>query len=289
MGHPHGTKNIRLAFALNASFMVVEAIGGFIIGSTAILSHALHDLGDSITLGLSWYLQKKSDQKRTSSFSYGYRRFSLLGALINAIVLVVGSIIIFIEVLPRITDPGSPNAGGMLLIAGAGFLVNGFAALRTKRGKSMNERMVTLHLFEDVLSWGVILIVGLLIQIGDLVVLDPILSLIITVYILYSVFRNLKKTVKIFLQAVPESVSIEKIESKIKTIKGIISVHDIHVWSLDGEHNILTMHIVVPKKTSQKEMLQIKCRARDSVCNYDIEHATVEVELEGESCDLDEC
>lgn len=156
--HHHGTKNISLAFFLNLGFCIIELIGGLLTNSVAILSDALHDFGDSVALGLAWVFQKKSEQKPDDKYTYGYRRFSLLSAIINSIILVAGSAFVLFESIKRIIEPAETNAKGMLLLAILGVAVNGVAILRLRKGGSVNERVVSLHLMEDVLGWVAVLI-----------------------------------------------------------------------------------------------------------------------------------
>jgi len=212
------TNNIRLAFVLNFLFTIVEIVGGFWISSIAILSDALHDFGDSISLGLSWYLEKVSQKKRTKGFTYGYRRFSLLAVFINSVILIGGSLYILSEAIPKIINQGESNVQGMFILAVIGIIVNGLAFLRTRKGKTMNERVVTWHLLEDVLGWAAILIASVAMMIWEIPILDPILAVLITLYILWNVIKNLKKTVTIFLQGVPETVEISDIEKGVTTI-----------------------------------------------------------------------
>ena len=204
-GHHHATGNIKVAFFLNLSFTIIELIGGFYTNSLAIMSDAVHDLGDSLSLGLSWYFQKVSNKKATTNFSYGFARFSLLGAIINSVVLTVGSIFIISEAIPRIISPEVSDAVGMMWFAILGIIVNGVAVLRLKRGTSINERVVALHLLEDVLGWVAVLIASIVMQFWDLPILDPILSLLIAAYVLFNVFKNIKESFIIFGSIVGKS------------------------------------------------------------------------------------
>ncbi len=280
-------KNIRFAFFLNLGFAIFELIGGIYTNSLAIISDALHDFGDSMSLGISFVLEKVSKRKRTTGFSYGYKRFSLLAAFINGAILLVGSLIVLSKAIPRLINPEHANAKGMLLFALIGIAVNGFAALRLKKGHSMNEKMVSWHLFEDVFGWIAVLIVSIFALIKDIHILDPILSILISIYILYKVMKNLKATAFIFLQGVPKEIKIEEIESKIKNFPEIVQMHDTHVWSLDGENNILTTNFMLKKGLSQEDKVNIKFRAKEIFEKYEIHHSTIEIEEEGENCFLD--
>lgn len=196
--HTNSTSNIKSAFFLNLFFTIIEIIGGFLTNSIAILADAIHDFGDSLSLGLSWGLDKYSQKKRTPRFSYGYKRFSLLAALINSIVLIIGSIFILSRVIPRLIAPEPSNATGMILLAILGIIINGIAVLRLKRGSSLNEKVVSWHLFEDVLGWIAVLIVGTINIFVSIPILDPLLAIIFTLLILYNILKNLKQISLIF-------------------------------------------------------------------------------------------
>lgn len=198
------------------------------------MSDALHDLGDTLSLGLSWYFQKLSNKGATKKYSYGYKRFSLLGALINSIILVVGSIFIIREAIPGLINPEQADAKRMMWLAILGVIVNGAAVLKLKQGTSMNERVVSLHLLEDVLGWVAVLIASIVMQFWDVPILDPMLPLLIALFILFNVYKNIKETLRIILQVIPKEISIDTIREKLKNMPEIQEVHDCHVWSLDG-------------------------------------------------------
>jgi cobalt-zinc-cadmium efflux system protein len=282
---PGTTRNLSIAFFLNLAFTIIEFIGGIITNSFAILSDALHDLGDSFALGMSWYFEKLSKKKKNKLFSYGYRRFSLLAALINAIILLIGSVVIMSFAIPKIFSPGAPDAVGMIYFALVGIVFNGLGVLVLKRGGSINERVVMLHLLEDVLGWFAILVGSILILYFDIPVLDPILSVLIAVFIIYNAAKALKEVLKILLQAVPDELLIHKIDEAMSKISGVKSVHDTHIWSLDGRINILTTHLVV-EDTNVTEMISIKDQARKIAREQNIQHATVEIGLEEEECGI---
>jgi len=288
--HHHGsTDNIKVAFFLNFTFTILEIVGGFWTNSTAILSDALHDLGDSISLGLAWYIDRFSKKEADFKFSFGYSRFSLLGAFINSLVLIIGSILIIMRAVPKIINPEPINEVGMIIFALVGIVVNGIAVLRLRKGNSINEKVVSWHLLEDVLGWFAILIVSIILFFKDIYILDPLLSIGITFYVLYNVIKNLKGIGNIFLQRVPEGLSIEAIEEDILQIENINDVHHTHIWSLDGEKNLLSTHIVIEKEVSQEEIISLKNKLRELVYNKDINHITVEVDYIGEVCSCENC
>lgn len=288
--HSHGgTGNIRLAFFLNLVFAIIELVGGLFTNSVAILSDALHDFGDSISLGIAWYLQKFSEKKRDKFYSYGYKRFSLLGAIFISVILLVGSIFVIKESFERILEPQTPNAQGMFILAILGVVVNGIAVLRLNKGSSVNEKAVSLHMMEDVLGWIAVLVVSIVMMFVDFPILDPLLSIGISIWILTNVYRNLKETFHILLQYVPQDVDIKGLEEKIKSIDGVLSLHDIHLWTLDGEENILTLHVVLAVDTSIEKETTIKGEVRQLCGDSGIQHVTIEFERCGEDCGLVNC
>lgn len=283
--HEHGEiSSIRQAFFLNLGFTLFEIAGGIWTNSMAILADAIHDLGDCFALGSAWYFERISEKAGDEYFSYGYRRFSLLGALISIVILVVGSLFILSEAIPRLFHPQPSYAPGMVGFAVVGIAVNGIAVLRLKDKEGMNARIVAWHLLEDVLSWVAILITGIVLLFWPIRMLDAILSIFITIYVLYNVLKNLKSTMSIFLQGIPGNVDLTGIEREISRIQGIESLHHTHVWTLDGYHHILTMHVVLKGRHSMEEIACLKDEIRKIIESHDIAHSTVELEFEGESC-----
>lgn len=289
-GHSHNhssgesSKNIIIAFFLNLIFAIIELIGGLLTNSVAILSDSVHDFGDSISLLIAWLFQKKSQQGRNAKYSYGYKRFSLLGSVFLSGVLFVGSMFIFVEAVKRLFDPQPVHAQGMFWLAILGIVVNGAAALRVKKGKSLNERVVYIHIMEDVLGWVGVLVVSIVMLFVDLPILDPILSVAITIWVLYNVYNNLRDTFKILLQAVPDDVDIEKMKQDIGNIENLISIHDFHIWSQDGISHVMTLHAV-----ADKDQLIIKEKIREIAQTYDVSHVTVEFEPSNIPCQYEEC
>jgi len=282
--HQH-TENIRTAFFLNLGFTLFEIVGGIYTNSLAITSDALHDLGDSISLGMAWYLEKHAQKESDRKYSYGYRRFSLLAALINTIILVVGSLYILTEAIPRLLAPQEANAGGMILLAIVGIAVNGAAVLRVRKGQSLNAQVVAWHLLEDVLGWVAVLIVSITLLVTDLYILDPILSVLINLYVIYNVVGNLRKTLSLFLQAVPDTHNLPDIEHRLAKISQVLSVHHTHIWSLDGEDHVLSTHLVVEPDASKDDLMRIKSDVRKVTSELSLGHSTVEFEFE-EDCSM---
>lgn len=283
------TRHISLAFFLNLGFTIIEIIGGFLTNSIAIISDALHDLGDTISLAVAWYLQKVSNRGRDKNYTYGYKRFSLLGAIFISVMLLVGAVFIIRESVERLLSPDEVNARGMMYLAILGIIVNGIAVLRLRKGTTMNEKAVYLHMLEDVLGWMAVLIVSIIMIFVNVPILDPLLSIGITIWVLFNVYKNLKKTFRILLQEAPRDIDIDELEKDILNIEEITGVHDLHLWSLDGENNILTLHAVLPPKITDRGHYYLKNQIRQICDSYGIHHATIEFETEGEECIFEEC
>jgi cobalt-zinc-cadmium efflux system protein len=285
-GHDHSEAPIRAAFFLNLVFSLVEFAGGLWTNSLAIQSDALHDFGDSFTIGLSWFLNQYSRKGRDSRYAFGYRRFSVLGAVINMIVLTAGSVWVLARAVPRFVHPEQPNAAGMVGFAVVGMLVNGAAAWRMRRDHSLNSRVVALHLLEDVLSWAAVLISGGVLLVADVPILDPILSVLIALFVLVNVCRNVRRVVRVFMQAAPENLNVSAIEEEFVSVPGVLSCHHTSCWSLDGERHVMSTHVVVSDAASKPEIMDIKCRIKELSNKHHFEHVTVEIEYEDEACHL---
>ena len=291
MNHKHTSQlpadeNLKTAFLLNLSFSVAEFIGGFVFNSVAIMADALHDLGDSISLAISWWMENLAKKAEDKSFSYGYRRFSLLSALISAFVLIGGSILVLSQAIPRLANPVRPDTNGMLGFAVLGIAVNGFAALRTSAGKTMNEKMVSWHLLEDVFGWVAVLITAVVIKITPLYILDPLLYIGMTIWVLTHVIKNLRSTIMLFLQGVPEKVDVRKIEEAILKEKNVRGIHHTHVWSLDGEKHVLTTHVLLDNCAKKEDIRAVKHLVQEFTKEYDLAHTTIEFEYHDEECSM---
>lgn len=288
IGENEKPTNIVIAFWLNTLFAIIEIIGGLYTNSMAILSDAVHDLGDSLSLGFAYYFHKKSKQASDANYSYGYRRFSLLGAMINALILAVSSVFIIQESMQRLWEPEQPDAKGMIVLAVLGVVINGVAMLRLQKGSSINERVVSLHFLEDVLGWVAVLIGSIVMWFTTIPILDPILSLLISGYILFNIYKNLKSTLRILLQGKPENFNEDELRKKIITVPGVKNMHDLHFWTMDGQYHVVTMHVVVDTGKSLAEIEKIKSEVKHCLLHLDVQHTTIEVESEDEQCAIKE-
>jgi len=275
---------ISVAFFLNFFFTIIEFIGGYLTNSTAIMADAVHDLGDTLSIGLAWLLSKVSSKHPDDAFTYGYRRFSLLGALVNGVVLIAGSIWILSEAIPRLTEPEMPHAQGMLWLAILGICVNGYAAWKVSKGKVLNERILSWHLLEDVLGWLAVLLVSIVLMFFDWPIIDPMLSIGFTLYILVNVLRNTKITISLFLQSVPDKKILEKIQNYLNSIDHVRSIHHVHLWSMDGENHVLTAHLELDQLITPQEQQVLKNEILVRLSELSLSHTTIEFEFPDEQC-----
>ena len=280
---------LALPFFLNLFFTVFEILGGFYTGSVAILADAVHDFGDSIAIGLSWLLDLKAKQKPDARFTYGYGRYSLLGGMISSLILVGGAAAVIGESVPRILNPTVVDATGMIAIAVFGVVVNGAAAYTAAKGKTLNEKAVGLHLFEDVAGWIAVLIGAVAMAIWDVFVVDAILSLAFTVYILFHVFKNLREIMAVFLERSPAGFDPAKVAVAAVDGTDVLSVHHVHLWSVDGTNPLVTLHAVVRSEATAAELESIRAALRERLEGIGIPHATIEVETDPRTCEDAEC
>lgn len=277
-------RNILIAFILNFLFAIFELFGGIFTGSVAILSDAVHDVGDAASIGVSYFLERKSKKQPDGRYTYGYARYSVIGGVITTLILLVGSLLVVVGAIERIIEPTKINYNGMIVFALVGVCVNLCAAFFTREGGSLNQRAVNLHMLEDVLGWVVVLVGAVVMRFTDFALLDPIMSIGVAIFIFVNACRNLKDALAVFLEKAPEGVDLEKIKEHLSAIDGVEDVHHIHVWTMDGEHNYATMHVVVSKNAHE-----IKERAREELREHGIGHATLELEAVGEDCHEEHC
>lgn len=278
-----GAVALRTAFFINLAFTVVEVAGGWWTGSVAVLTDALHDAGDCLVLGTAWYLQRVAMKGRDAHYSYGYGRYSMLGGWLTSVVLIVGAGLMLWFTIPRLWSPGSPDSGGMVLIAAFGLVMNGFAAWKLHSGHTLNERGAYLHLLEDVMGWAAVLVGGVIIHFTGLVVADPLLSIGISLFILVNALRTLRKGTGILMQETPAGIDLSSVRKQLLALPHVTGLHDQHTWTLDGSYIVHTVHLEVAD-VDLAQAFQVKARARELLRNLGIHHATIELEWAGEEC-----
>lgn len=281
-------ENIKIAFLLNLAFSIVEAIGGILTNSISIISDSLHNLGDSITIGINYIFEKKSKKLPNKEYSYGYLRYTMLGSLIASFILLVGSVVIIYNVVPRLIKPLSVNYDAMIIFGIFGLLINLYATIKIMRSKDKDKKINT-HMIEDTVIWLFILAGSICIKVFDLVIIDPILSLLIAVYILYQVYKYMKNIYNIFMEKVPKNVKIDEIKKNIESNENIDNIHHIHIWSMDGVNNYMTAHIHLNKVLSEEEIVKTKNDVKNKLKEDKINHITLEVEYFNEKCNSDKC
>lgn len=277
-------KNILIAFLLNLCFSVFEFIGGIFTGSVVIVSDAVHDIGDAISIGFSFFLERKSKKQTDETHTYGYARYSVIGGVVTTLILLLGSVMVIYNAVLRIINPTPINYNGMILFAVIGAVVNLAAAFFTRDGHSLNQKAVNLHMLEDVLGWIVVLIGAIVMRFTDFALIDPIMSIGVALFILINAVKNLKEVLDLFLEKTPHGIDVHEIKEHITEIDGVIDVHHIHIWSMDGFHNYATMHIV-----TNADGHEIKEKIREELSEHGIGHATLELETEVEHCHETHC
>ena len=277
-------KNILIAFILNLFFSIFEFIGGTITNSVAIISDSIHDIGDSLSIGISFFLEKKSKKKPDNKYTYGYVRYSVIGSIITTTILIVGSILVIYNAIKRLINPVDINYNGMIIFGIIGTLVNFLAAYFTKDGHSLNQKSVNLHMLEDVLGWLVVLIGAIIMRFTDIKIIDPILSILVALFIFINAIKNLKTIIDIFLEKTPSNINIEHLKEHLLKIKGVEDIHHIHIWSIDGYNNYATLHVV-----TKSESKKIKHLVKEELSEHGIIHTTVELEEPGENCEEEHC
>lgn len=277
-------RNILIAFILNLAFSVFEFFGGIFTGSVAIVSDAIHDIGDAASIGVSYFLEKKSKRQPDEKYTYGYARYSVIGSVFTTLILLVGSLIVIYNAVVRIINPVEINYGGMMIFAIVGVCVNLCAAFFTRESGSLNQKAVNLHMLEDVLGWIVVLIGSVVMKFTDIAIIDPLMSIGVAIFILVNAIRNLKEVLELFLEKTPGDINIAEIKEHLCEIDGVLDVHHIHVWSMDGQRNYATMHVV-----ASGEPHHIKEEIREELHEHGIAHATLELEAEDEHCHEEHC
>ena len=272
-------RNILIAFILNFVFSIFEFVGGFFTGSVAIVSDAVHDIGDAASIGISYFLEKKSKKKPDEHYTYGYARYSVIGSVITTLILLVGSVLVIYNAILRIIDPTPINYNGMIIFAIIGAAVNFLAAFFTREGDSLNQKAVNLHMLEDVLGWIVVLVGAVIMRFTDISIIDSLMSIGVAVFIFINAFKNLKEAVDLFLEKTPHGIEIEEICEHLTHIEGVKDVHHVHVWSMDGYNNYATLHVV-----ADGDAHEIKEAIREELAEHGIAHVTLELEAPDEHC-----
>ena len=274
--HHKGSRNIGIVFALNLAFSIIEFIFGSIFNSIAISTDAVHDLGDALSVGLAWIFERKSLGHADNKYTFGTRRYSLLGALITSLILIIGSTFMLFEAVPRLIRPEPVTYEGMFWLAIIAIIVNFIAARLLAGGRSKNEKSLNLHMLEDLLGWILVLAVSVILKFKPWYILDPILSLALSVFILYNAIPLFLSTIQIFLEVVPEGVDFEEMKEKLKEVDGVNAMTHLHLWTVDGEENNFAATVFTDKKEVEDHE-RIKKDINTIISDYSISCSTIEV------------
>lgn len=296
---------LSLAFWLNLLFSIIELIGGFFTNSTAIIADAFHDFIDAVAIGLAVWMEKVSTKKRTPGFSYGYKRFSLLSAVGMSVFLLVGMVLMLISAVKSFFQPEEVNSVGMLWLALLGILINGFAFWRIKQsgehahhahshshshahGSDFNSKAIMLHLLEDVMGWVAVLAGAVVMYFTNWYWIDGVLTIAIALFIGFNAVKNLINTMKVILQSTPDNVNVEKMIAELSDIKGVENIHDVHVWSMDGNYNVGSLHAVVNVSDENEESVILESISQ-LMGKHHIQHPTIQIEKFKTHCMLQKC
>ena len=269
-----------LAFFLNLSFTIVEFIAGGVFGSSTVLADSVHDLGDAIAIGLSAYLETISNREEDSHYTLGYKRFSLLGALITAVILMTGSVFVILENITKLFNPQPVNDEGILWLGIIAVTINVLASLVVRKGKTKNESILSLHFLEDTLGWLAVILMAIILRFTDWYILDPLLSLVISFFILSKAIPRFWSTLKIFLDAVPEGVDIEQVKSDLEQLDHVASVNQLNLWTMDGLEKNAIVHVCL-KEIEQMETCKEFIRNLLKDCGF--QNITIEVDADLET------
>lgn len=257
--HKKASGNLLYVFILNILLNVVVIIGGLITNSVAILADCLHDLSDTISVGLAWVLERISQKGSDNKYTYGYKRFSLLGAVITSVFVVVISVIVIYESLSRLFAPVSPNAEGMVLVAILGLIFKGISAFILHGGETFNEKAILYHVLGDIFKWIGLLVVSVVLIFVDLPILDPLVSIVISLWLIYNLGKTLIHSLTPLLQRVPFDINVDELKNEILSIKGVKSIEGFHLWSLDGLESVLTIKLDIDNG-SDEELIKNKIK-----------------------------
>ena len=269
-----------LAFFLNLTYAIVEFIAGGVFGSSAVLADSVHDLGDAIAIGISAFLESISNREEDSHYTLGYKRFSLLGAMVTAVILMTGSVLVILENIAKIFHPQPVNDEGILWLGIIAITINVLASLVIRKGQTKNESILSLHFLEDTLGWVTVILMAIVLRFTDWYILDPLLSLVISFFILSKALPRFWSTLKIFLDAVPEGVDIQKIKTDLAELDHIASINQLNLWTMDGLEKNAIVHVCL-KEMEHMETCKESIRIFLKDCGF--QNITIEVDVDLES------
>lgn len=285
--HNHNAESgIKIAFFLNLAFVVIEIVGGIFTNSVAILSDAVHDLGDCVAIACAWFLERFSKKSPDEKFTMGYRRFSLLSAVITGLVLLLGSVVVVYASVRRLMSPAEVRGAAMFAIAVFGVVINGLAVLKTARSVSKNEKAISLHLLEDVLGWVAVLLGSLFVWLFHLNIIDPILSICVGIYVLVRAIMILADALPVFLERSPGHFDRQACLDAVLNLTGVAGAHSFCTWSTDGTDVLADIHVEVEPDADAETLFSLKMQIVKTLEDFGVMRATVQLDLPGTPCSL---
>ena len=269
-----------VAFFLNLTYAIVEFIAGGVFGSSAVLADSVHDLGDAIAIGISAFLETISNREEDSHYTLGYKRFSLLGAMVTAVILMTGSVLVILENIAKIFHPQPVNDEGILWLGIIAITINVLASLVIRKGQTKNESILSLHFLEDTLGWVAVILMAIVLRFTDWYILDPLLSIAISFFVLSKALPRFWSTLKIFLDAVPEGVDIQKIKTDLAELDHVASINQLNLWTMDGLEKNAIVHVCL-KEMEHMETCKESIRIFLKDCGF--QNITIEVDVDLES------
>lgn len=269
-----------IAFFLNLGYAIVEFIAGGIFGSSAVLADSIHDLGDAIAIGISAFLESISNREEDSHYTLGYKRFSLLGAMVTAVILMTGSVLVILENITKLVHPQPVNDEGILWLGIIAVSINVLASLVIRKGQTKNESILSLHFLEDTLGWVAVILMAIVLRFTDWYILDPLLSLAISIFILSKAIPRFWSTLRIFLDAVPEGVAIKQVKNDLEQLDNVASINQLNLWTMDGLEKNAIVHVCLEWI---EDMEASKTAIRHYLKDIGFHNITIEVDSDQDS------
>lgn len=274
--HKKAGENLAFVFFINLAFNIVVIVAALATNSMAILADFIHDASDTISIALAWFLEHVAQRDSTDNYSYGYQRFSILGAVIISIFVIIMAFVILSEAIPRLFAPEGVDAGGMLAVAIVGIVFKFVSVYRLHKGETYNERAIFFHQLGDIFEWVAILILSLVLMFWEgAQYLDPFVSIGIALWLIFNLGRNLYKSIEVLLQKTPDYFDVDEFRQSIENIEGVNAIDDFHIWSLDGIDSVMTLKVDVD---FGKDVGEIKKEIYAISKKYHVVDITIELE-----------
>lgn len=266
-----------IGIALNAIFIFVEIFYGFIADSSALIADAGHNATDVLSMAFAWTAMWLASKKPKGKYTYGFRRTTILVSLLNAILIFAAVIFIGFEAFEKLKDPSPVQGNTVMLVAGIGILINGGTALLFMKNQKhdLNVKGAFLHMIADALVSAGVLLAGLLIKKTGIYWIDPVVSFIIIIVIVWASWKLFVDSIDLALDAVPAGIDLEKVRSYLLSEEGVTGVHDLHIWAMSTTENALTTHLIVPERNSDEVLKTVRKQLHEK---FEITHTTIQIE-----------